>query len=232
MLSISQQTLLRSTVWFNAMTVEVQDAFMGVIKLQRLSKGSQLYGKGVVGTGIHCVLEGRVKVSNIHSSGKQMVLAYLDVGSWFGEISMFDGLGRSHDTHADSDAVLAFISRADFHRLLNQYPETYHYFTQLLCQRLRTTFNFIDSTASLSLKQQLAKRLILLSSNFGQRLAGHNTIEITASQETLAMMINSSRQTINRLLKEMEQQGCLRTHYGRITLLDIPQLKQLCEWDD
>jgi DeoR/GlpR family transcriptional regulator of sugar metabolism len=45
------------------------------------------------------------------------------------------------------------------------------------------------------------------------------------------MMINSSRQTINRLLKEMEQQGYLKTHYGKITLLDIDQLKELCEWE-
>ena len=121
-----------------------------------------------------------------------MVLAYLDVGSWFGEISMFDGLGRTHDAHADGETALAFINRVDFHRLLNQYPETYHYFTQLLCQRIRNTFSFIDASASLSLKQQLAKRLVLLSSNFGQRLAGHNRYEITASQETLAMMISSS----------------------------------------
>ncbi len=231
MLSIHHKTILRSTIWFNAMTEEVQDAFIEVIKPVSLNNSARLYAKGDVGTGFHCVLEGRVKVSNLHSSGKQMVLAYLDVGSWFGEISMFDGLGRSHDTHADGETLLAFISRADFHRLLNQYPQTYHYFTQLLCQRLRNTFNFIDSTATLSLKQQLAKRLILLSSNFGQRLAGHTRIEIAASQETLAMMINSSRQTINRLLKEMEQQGYLKTHYGKITLLDIDQLKELCEWE-
>ncbi|WP_164078332.1 Crp/Fnr family transcriptional regulator [Alteromonas facilis] len=213
------------------MATEVQNAFIQVIKVVTLPKGKQLYAKGDLGNGFHCVLDGRIKVSNLHSSGKQMVLAYLDSGSWFGEISMFDGLGRSHDAHAEQTTRLAFISRADFHRLLRLNPDAYQFFTQLLCQRLRTTFNFIDASASLTLKQQLAKRLVLLSSNFGQRLVGTDNCEITASQETLAMMINSSRQTVNRLLKEMEQQGFLRTHYGRITLLDLTGLKTLCEWE-
>ncbi|WP_100656846.1 Crp/Fnr family transcriptional regulator [Alteromonas flava] len=231
MLSVAHKTTLRSTVWFNAMSETVQNAIIESIKVLTLSPGKELYAKGDVGNGFHCVLEGRVKVSNIHTSGKQMVLAYLDVGSWFGEISMFDGLGRTHDAHADKQTLLAFISRSDFHRLLQRYPETYHYFTQLLCQRLRNTFSFIDASASLNLKQQLAKRLVLLSSNFGQRLAGHNTYDISASQETLAMMINSSRQTVNRLLKEMEQQGLIRIRYGGIALLDLAQIKTLCEWE-
>lgn len=213
------------------MSPSVQHQFIEVIKIVSLGKGEKLYAQGDEGNGFHCVLEGRIQVSNLHISGKQMVLAYLDVGSWFGEISMFDGKPRTHDTFADHPSLLAFIRKADFHRLLVKHPEVYQYFNQLLCQRLRTAFNFIDASANQSLKQQLARRLVLLSSNFGQPLSGYDRFEITASQETLAMMLNLSRQTVNRLLKEMEQDNVLRVHYGRITLLNIEHLKTMCAWN-
>lgn len=231
MLSNHYQHTLRLTLWFSELTPEAQTYVLNLVKVLPLQAGERLYSKGDKGSGFHCVLEGRIRVSNINSSGKEMVLAYLDKGSSFGEISMFDGLGRTHDAHAEGQTTLAFISESDFRSLVDKFPHVYEYFTRLICARLRTAFSFIDASATLSLKQQLAKRLILHSSNFGQIFSTTNTTVIQVSQESLAMMINSSRQTVNRLLKEMEKQGLLRSHYGRITLLDTPALKDLCEWD-
>lgn len=231
MLVSKHQQTLSQTLWFSSLSDEAQALVLDMIKIIPLNTGQCLYSKGDKGDGFHCVLEGRVRVSNLNRDGKEMVLAYLDKGSSFGEISMFDGLGRTHDAHAESATTLALINESDFRALVASHPSVYEYFTKLLCARLRIAFSFIDANANLSLKQQLAKRLILHSSNFGQIFSINNTVEIKVSQESLALMINSSRQTVNRLLKEMEKQGLLRSHYGRITLLDSDALKTLCEWE-
>ncbi|MFC4698958.1 Crp/Fnr family transcriptional regulator [Glaciecola siphonariae] len=231
MLSDGQREVLRATSWFNSMPERLQKAFIDVVKLVSVDGGMKLYNKGDKGNGFHCVLSGKIKVSNINRNGKQVVLGFLSTGTWFGEISMFDGLGRTHDTHAEENSMLAFVSRSDFHRIMAKHPEAYEYFTQLLCQRLRTTLNFIDSTASLSLKQQLVKRLILISSNLGQRESNGSLPAVTASQEALAMMINSSRQSVNRLLKELERDGLIQNAYRHISLLDVEALKIFCEWE-
>lgn len=231
MLSITHKQTLQKTLWFSQLDEDAQGFVSKFIKLLPMQAGQRLYSKGDKGSGFHCVLDGRIRVSNLNSHGKEMVLAYLDKGSSFGEISMFDGLGRTHDAHAERATTLAFISEVNFRALVNEYPQVYEYFTQLLCARLRIAFSFIDASATLTLKQQLAKRLILHSSNFGQVFSITNTVDIQVSQECLAMMINSSRQTVNRLLKEMEREGLIRSHYGRITLLDTSALKALCEWD-
>lgn len=222
---------LEASAWFAQLPNEAKKTFISRAKTIVLNDQQRVYSKNDVGDGFHCVLEGRICVSNLHSSGKQMVLAYLDKGSWFGEISMFDGLGRSHDTDAVGKTILAYISRQHFELLLKEYPIIYQYFTRLLCARLRTAFSFIDASASLTLYQRLAKRLILMASNFGQSLFGHNNVQLEVSQESLAMMINSSRQSVNQLLKEMERDGLVELAYGRIILLDVDGLKALCEWE-
>lgn len=231
MLSNSYQQTLHKTLWFSQLNQDAQSYVLDLIKLLPMKTGQRLYAKGDKGNGFHCVLNGRIRVSNLNSEGKEMVLAYLEKGSSFGEISMFDGLGRTHDAHAECNTTLAFISESNFRALVKKYPDVYEYFTQLLCARLRIAFSFIDASANLTLKQQLAKRLILHSSNFGQVFSINNTVDIQVSQESLAMMINSSRQTVNRLLKEMESESLISAHYGRITLLDTSALKALCEWD-
>lgn len=231
MLSANQTQILQATKWFSSIPENVQKAFIEVTKTVSLDSGCALYSKGDEGNGFHCVLSGKIKVSNINRNGKQVVLGYLNKGTWFGEISMFDGLGRTHDTHAEEASSLAFVGRQDFHQIMTKYPEAYEYFMKLLCQRLRTTLSFIDSSASLSLKQQLVKRLLLISSNLGQRDMHRELPAVSTSQEALAMMINSSRQTVNRLLKELQQDGLVKYSYRSIALLDKDALKAFCEWE-
>jgi CRP-like cAMP-binding protein len=232
MLSEKQQQVVKATPWFASLSQDVQADFLCALKLIELKRGSNLYRKGDQGLGFHCVLSGRVAISNVDQSGKKLLLAQLESGSWFGEISMFDGKGRTHDTDADTDLALAFIRRDDFHHLLKQHPSSYLYFAQLLCQKIRSAFSYIDTYSTLTLKQQLAKRLVLLSNNFGQQQTEHANIEVSASQESLAMMISSSRQTVNKLLKELEGQRLLKTMYRKITILDLAALKDLCDWQE
>ncbi|MBT0587430.1 Crp/Fnr family transcriptional regulator [Alteromonas oceanisediminis] len=231
LLSEPQKRILASTDWFQQLCHGSRTFVLHAIRVLELSHRQRLYSRGDEGDGFHCVLSGRVKVSNLHRSGKQMVLAYLSQGSWFGEISMFDGKGRTHDTEAEGNAQLAFMSRQHFHELLAHYPAVHGYFIQMLCARLRTTFSYIDASASLTPRQQLARRLILLASNFGQSPAAANNTEIHASQETLAMMLNMSRQTVNQLMKQLQQDNLIQQRYGRISLLDMDALKALGDWN-
>ena len=158
-----------------------------------------------------------------------MVLTWLDPGTWFGEISLFDGLPRTHDSHAEHDTELLMVPTAAFHDLLAKEPQMYQYFIQLLCQRIRATFSLIDETGGLTLKGQLAKRLLLLSSSFGQQLEGHFNRDIEISQETLAHMLNASRQTVNKLLQSLQDEQIISVQYGRIRIEDMSTLHQLSQ---
>lgn len=220
--------LLKNT-WFNQLPDDVINQLVEMSKSRPLAKGQRLHAKNDPPEGLYCVLKGKIRVSNVSQEGREMVLTWLEPGSWFGEISLFDGLPRTHDSHAEQDSEVLIIPTASFHELLGERPDLYPHFMRLLCSRIRATFALIDETGGLSLKGQLAKRLLLLTNRLGQQIDEEGSDQISISQETLAHMLNSSRQTVNKLLQELQNEEAISVHYGQITILDAQKLTDMTQ---
>lgn len=221
--------LLTQNSWFNQLPEPIIEKLVLMCRQKHLVKGQRLFAKNDAPEGLYCLISGRMRVSNVNHEGKEMVLTWLEPGAWFGEISLFDGLPRTHDSHAETDASVLLLPINTFHELLAAHPEIYPHFMKLLCQRVRATFSLIDETGGLSLKGQLARRLLLLSNGLDEQRPDQENKPISISQESLAHMLNSSRQTVNKLLQELQTEQILRVHYGKITLLDIQRLTALTQ---
>jgi CRP/FNR family transcriptional regulator, cyclic AMP receptor protein len=219
-------SLLQIDPWLASLPADIMAALVDKCKHKTLIAGQYLHRKNDPGDGLYCVLEGKVRVSNVSSHGQELILTWLAQGSWFGEISLFDGLPRTHDAIAEQDTHLLKLSNHDFHALLKLYPSLYPHFMRLLCQRLRTTFNLLDDIGSLSLKQQLCRRLLMLADGFQQRTPAQDDTPITlnVSQDALALMLHSSRQTVNKLLQELQQAGFISQRYGKVILMQPSRL--------
>ena len=216
------KSVLISSTWFSDIPSYLQDAMFEKMRLKHLKAGQQLHAKGEEGVGFYGVCEGRLRVVSVGVDGREMLFALLGPGTWFGEISMFDDLPRTHDNFCETACTVAIIQKPAFKALLSQYPELYPHFMRLLCTRVRSAFQFIDSSAGLSLKHQLVKRLLMLTTSYGQHLPKNAAITLSLSQESFAQMINSSRQTVNQLLGELQKEGLVKLHYGKITI-DAPE---------
>lgn len=223
------KSFLRQNNWFNQLPEPIIDKLVALCRHKSLVKGQRLHARNDPPEGLYCLVSGRLRVSNVNHEGKELVLTWLDPGTWFGEISLFDGLPRTHDSHAESDTTVLVLPTSTFHELLSQHPELYPHFMKLLCQRIRATFSLIDETGGLSLKGQLARRLLLLSSGLETSNAGQSERQISISQESLAHMLHSSRQTVNKLLQELQSDDVIKVQYGKIQLLDIKRLTELTE---
>lgn len=218
------RSVLASSSWFSSLPDHLKEALLSKVRIKHLKSGQQLHAKGEEGVGFYGICAGRLRIVTVNVDGSEMLLALLGPGTWFGEISMFDNLPRTHDSVCEIDSTVAIIPKSAFNELLRKFPELYPHFTALLCARVRSAFQFIDSSAGLSLKHQLVKRLLMLTTSYGQHIPKDSAITLTLSQESLAQMINSCRQTVNKLLGELQNEGLVKRHYGKIT---IPQPNEL-----
>ena len=57
------------------------------------------------------------------ADGRELVLTVLAPGEWFGELSLFDGLPRTHDNVAIGETELWFVPQQAFDALLRERPE-------------------------------------------------------------------------------------------------------------
>lgn len=219
--------LLQQNRWFNELPDYCLDEMLALARLRQLDDGECVYAKDDAPDGLYGVISGAARISNIGPDGREAVLAVLSPGSWFGEISLFDGLPRSHDTHASGATELLLIPRQGFQQMLERHAELYPLFMRLLCRRIRISFAMLEDSALLPLASRLAKRLLMHAHNYGQTEEedGHSSVQL--SQESLGLMLNSSRQSINRLLKRLEQAGWLQIRYGQLVILDETALTRL-----
>ena len=219
--------LLQKNRWFRDLPAEAINQMVGMARLKRLEDGQCLHAQGDAPDGLYGVSTGGIRISNTCADGREALLTVLTLGNWFGEISLFDGLPRTHDAHAMGATELLFIPRRDFQQLLQHRPELYPHFMRLLCARLRSSFNMLEDSALLPLPARLAKRLLMHAQYYGGVDQGNERLTIQLSQETLGLMLNSSRQSINRLLKQFEQAGWVSIHYGQISILDEDALTRV-----
>ncbi|GGW95116.1 Crp/Fnr family transcriptional regulator [Alteromonas halophila] len=211
--------LLSRPDWFSAMPAELQDCLFNAVRLRTVKQGQTVHEKHDKADGLYGICEGRLRVVQHSEGGREMLLTLLEPGNWFGEIAMFDDAPRTHTVYCEQDTVLAMIPRARFQHLLSAKPALYPHFTRLLCSRVRSAFQFIDASASLSLREQLIRRLLMLLGSYGQILPDATPITLNLSQESLAQMLNSSRQTVNQMLQSLQDEGLIEVRYRRITIL-------------
>jgi CRP-like cAMP-binding protein len=219
--------------WLGQLPGHVVEELALSCHVKSLTQGQLLFAKGDNARGLYCVLSGKMRVSSFTTDGKEALLTWLEAGEWFGEISLFDGLPRTHDSHAQIDSQVLVVPSSEFTKLLSNYPELYQHVVISLCQKLRQSFTLLEGNASLSTKGQLARRLILLCNN--PTMSSSRTVSnqettltrITVSQESIASMLNTSRQTVNKLLQELQKKQIITLHYGHIDIIDMAQLETL-----
>ncbi|MNP97809.1 cAMP receptor protein [compost metagenome] len=205
---------------------DVQQRLLAVAHRRTLVRGESLFHKGSSPDALFGVVSGSLRVSVVAPGGREAVIAMLEPGHWFGEVSLLVGRERVYDTCAVDTTEMAVVAAADFHRLVADHPDVHMAFTRLVCLRLRQALAWIDDVILMPLPVRLAHRLLTLDARaVAPTEEGGGTL-LGVSQEDLSFMLGVSRQSVNRQLKLWEEDGTLRVRYRSIELLDRAQLER------
>lgn len=218
--------LLRNPL-FQQMPEDALTTLVEMTHARQLSDRNRLHDKGAPPEGMYGVAKGCIRVSSSTPDGREALLALMEPGCWFGESSLLEGLPRAYQADAQGDCELLVIPREKLNSLLDARPELYRHFIPFLCQRIRLSTLLLEGNALLSMEERLASRLLLLAQNALQGGADEPRHTLGLSQENLSQMLGTSRQSINKVLKEWERNGLIQCHYGSITLCDLGALQRL-----
>ncbi|TXR40601.1 Crp/Fnr family transcriptional regulator [Ectopseudomonas mendocina] len=210
--------------WFAALPQALRHTLLDMAQVQRLDAGQRLFRRGDKPSGLYAVVEGAMRVGAVSETGKEALLTLVEPPYWFGEISLFDGLPRTHDAFADSASTLLLLPQAGLLALLEREPQHWRDFALLMSHKLRLAFIALEDMSLLPAAPRLARRLLLIAENYGE---SEPRRVLHLAQEQLALMLSLSRQTTNQILKELQAQGVVQLTYGEIEILDFERLRQL-----
>src|SRR5262249_12263817 len=95
--SSGQYALFRGVPLFAALDDAAVDELCGYLHPVELKAGANLFRVGDAGDAMYIIESGRVRITVTDADGREVILASLGHGDFFGEMSMLDGHGRSAD---------------------------------------------------------------------------------------------------------------------------------------
>ncbi len=228
-LTIEERQNIEAGAWFSKLSPALRSAILSRSLVRRLADGEALAARGAPAEQWCGVASGAVRVSTSSLAGKPVTLTYVEPGTWFGDIALFDGLPRTHDADAHGPTTVLIVRKRDFHELLHQHVELYDALLRLNCRRLRLMFEQFEDLNTRPLQARLAKQLLLLAKSYGIHEGNELRIGLDLAQEDLAHLLGASRQRVNQELKGFERDGLLRVEPTKLVLLSPDQLMHVAE---
>lgn len=158
-----------------------------------------------IGETFFILSDGSVKITRMSDDGREVILAILGEGDFFGEMALLDGEGRSANVVALADTEVLTLQRSDFLDILEQFPKIAIHLLKALTTRIRHSDQQIESLSLSGAEQRIAMVLIRLAEEMGQIKEGTVTIENIPFQQDIANMAGTSRETVSRVYKMLEE---------------------------
>jgi len=181
------------------------EVFKKTIVVQEFDPGNSMY----------IILSGQVKVSTYSLEGREVVLALLGKGSFFGEMSLLDEEPRSANVTTMQDCKFANIRRGELMTLLMQQPIIALKLLAETASRLRKTSNMLKRVSSMDVPHRLYTYLVDHCQRFGHQDTNGWYATVLPTHQLLADQLSTSRETISRAISQLKQDGILVQGQGR-----------------
>jgi CRP/FNR family cyclic AMP-dependent transcriptional regulator len=152
---------LRSVPLFASLDNNAAIELRSLLTVENVSSGSRLFHKGDSGDAMYLIESGRVHISIKDEDGKEVTLADLAQGDFFGEMALIDRRKRSADASVVEDARLAILSRRAFIAFVRSNPDVALEMLGALTDRLRRTDELLRSRVSRNANDEEQARLTM-----------------------------------------------------------------------
>ncbi len=152
---------IRSVPLFASLDDNATREVRNLLRRRRVPAGSALFRAGDQGDAMYLIERGRVRISIADDDKKDITLAELAQGDFFGEMAIIDGKQRSADATVAEDAELAVLSREDFLRFIKNNPAVALAMLSATFSRLRRTDKMLQQRVSRNVNEEEDKRMTL-----------------------------------------------------------------------
>jgi CRP-like cAMP-binding protein len=206
---MDEHELLRSVPIFSELTEADFSSLAKVANRRRYPKDSVVFFENEQGDFFFMILEGRIKVTILGDDGREVILSLLGSGDFFGEMALLDNEPRSATAIAVEDTELLSLHRNDFQAVLSDNRSITVGLIKVLTARLRRANHQISTLALLDVYGRVARVIVDMAREEGRRLKDGRIAFRRATHQEIANRIGTTRETVTRMLKDLERQGMI-----------------------
>src|ERR1051325_710646 len=181
-----------------------------------------------VGTDIFFLTSGVVRVLITPAPDREVILADINAGGYFGEMAAIDGQPRSAGILAITDATIACMPASVFREILYKHPDMGEQLLKTLVARIRTLDQRVNEFSSMHVKHRIYAELLRRSRTdpTDQKRA---VVSPPPVHSDIAARVSTRREMVARALKALERAGLLSKRRGAVVLNKVPELMEKLE---
>jgi CRP/FNR family cyclic AMP-dependent transcriptional regulator len=214
---VADRDLLAASDLFKDLTEAELDSILSMSTPHSLRRGDVLFTEGDASTELFLVEDGRIAMTQRSLDGRESVIALMERGDMFGEMPLFDGLGRSAEARALETSTVTSIGYEPLRALYESRPQLLWSVVGMLSQRLRSTDAALADSVFLDVTGRTAKRLLELAGD-------QDSFVLPITQEELAGMVGASRERVNKAIASFVRLGWIDQRDRRYHITDREQL--------
>ena len=203
------------------------DITAAVVRARTYPADTVLFQEGDTGDAVYILRRGQVKLSSIDLDGHEKTLAMLRPPEYFGEMALLDEPQRSATALTITEVEALLLFRDDWRKLIERFPQVGLNVTNTLSRRLR---GMHDEARILSYKDargRVAYALLRLCRTGIAERTGDNSAIAHLTHQELASMAGSSRETVTRALRSLEEESVIETRPKEVHVTDIEGLEEV-----
>jgi CRP/FNR family cyclic AMP-dependent transcriptional regulator len=187
--------------------IENLDDFLGYCHRRRYPAKSTIIYAGDSSDSLYYIIKGSVTVAIEDDDGKEMIVAYLNDGDFFGEMGLYDEEdSRSAWVRAKTSCEVAEISYAKFAEITTRFPQIEKTIGRQIAARLRKTTRKVGDLAFLDVTGRVARTLLDLCKE-PDAMTHPDGMQIKITRQEIGRIVGCSREMVGRVLKNLEEQA-------------------------
>ena len=206
---MDEREVLRTVPIFSELTDQDIASLAHLALRKRYPKDTVVFFENEEGDFFFMILEGRIKVTILGDDGREVILSILGPGDFFGEMALLDNEPRSATAIAVEESELLSLHRGDFQSVLNDNRSITNALIKVLSARLRRANHQISTLALLDVYGRVARVIVDMAREEGKRLRDGRIAFRRATHQEIANRIGTTRETVTRMLKDLERQGLI-----------------------
>ncbi|WP_066636254.1 Crp/Fnr family transcriptional regulator [Desulfolucanica intricata] len=199
-----------------------------IVLEREYKKGRIIFVEDEPGEAIYFLKKGLIKLSKQVEDGREHILHLVYPGDIFAEVVIFDSGNYPATAEVLEDANVGLIRNKDMDQVISKHPDTALAMLKIMSRRLREAQSKVMNLALNDTSRRLAVLLLGLAEERGiKKKDGSVIIPLQLTNQDLANLIGTSRETVNRTLNSFKRSGALTIDRQQIILYNRDKLKAL-----
>lgn len=198
---------LEKTELFSSLADTEMDLITNKMVVKQFKKNETILYEDDTNKYMYIILSGSVKAVRATEDGKEIILAMHKAGSFFGEMSLIDGMTTPAAVISTTDSLIAVISSQDFFSILFSQKKVVENLLKILCSRLRKCWDTIQLLNFNNASQRAKMLFIMLSDEYGKETAEGVVLTIKLTHQDISNMTGLTRETVTRVIDKLQKNG-------------------------